>query len=176
MVSRLALFLCVCIASPLFAQEPAAVKPGKEHKLLHRNIGERTGMMKMWVAGPDSDPVMIPVKETNTLLHNGLWVRSTFECGPYIGSGVMGYDPEKKKYVGNWINNQTPEMSIMEGTYDETKHELTMSFRGRNNAGLMTEMRSVTRWQPGKPEVFIMMEKGETGQWATAFEVTYDSK
>lgn len=176
MYSRIAFLLCFAIASPIFAQEPAAVQPGKEHKLLHKNLGERTGMMKMWPMGPDSDPMMIPVKETNTLLHNGLWIRSTFECGPYMGSGVLGYDPEKKKYVGNWINNQTADMSIMEGTYNEAKHELTMTFRGKNNAGQMTDMKSVTKSLPGKPELFTMMQKSANGKWETAFEVTYESK
>lgn len=172
MISRFALGLCLFAASTGFAQEPPSVSPGKEHKLLHKNIGERTGMMKMWPAGPDSDPMMIPVKETNTLLHNGLWVRSVFECGPYVGSGVLGYDPEKKKYVGNWINNQTANMSVMEGTYNEDKKVLTMKFRGKNNSGKTVDMKSLTTFN--SPETFVMMQKGDGGQWEKVFEVTYE--
>lgn len=176
MIARLALVFGLLASTTVVAQEPAAVSPGDEHKLLQRNLGERTGMMKMWPAGPDSEPMMIPVKETNTSLHNGLWVRSVFECGPYIGSGVLGYDPQKKKYVGNWINNTTAEMSVMKGTYDKAKHELTMTFRGKNNMGKMTDMKSVSRSEPGKPEQFIMMEKTDAGKWQTSFEVTYEEK
>lgn len=176
MIARLTLVFGLLVSSSAYSQEPAAVSPGKEHKLLHRCLGERTGMMKMWPAGPDSDPIMMPVKETNTSLHNGLWVRSVFECGPYRGSGVMGYDPDEKQYVGNWINNMTAEMSIMKGTYNEAKHELTMTFRGRASSGKMADMKSVTEFVPGKPERFIMMEKSDAGKWQTAFEVTYEDK
>ncbi|MEP3478035.1 MAG: DUF1579 family protein [Fuerstiella sp.] len=176
MIVRLTLVFGMLLSSNAFAQEPAAVTPGEEHKRLHSNLGERMGMMKMWPGGPESEPMMIPVKETNTSLHNGLWVRSEFECGPYMGSGVLGYDLDKKVYVGNWINNTTAEMSVMTGTYNKEKHELTMTFRGKNNMGKMVDMKSVTRSIPGKPELFIMMEKTDAGTWRTSFEVTYEDK
>ncbi len=159
-----------------FAQAPAA-GPTKEHELLNRNLGDRTGTMKMW-ASPDADPIEIPVKETNTLVLGGLWVQTELIAGPYQGRGMTGYDPAKKKYIGIWTNNQTPHLTVMEGTNNAKTHELTMLFRDLDPAtGDMVDMKSVTSSVPGKPESFTMYARdAASGKWVKSFVMTYDEK
>ena len=160
------------------AQEETLPKPSKEHELLKKNLGTRTGQMKMWVQGPDSDPVAMPFTETSAEILNGFWVETKFESGPYQGRGMTGFDPIKKKYIGTWTNNMSPSISVMEGTYDETSHELTMAFRDYDEmTGKLADMKSVTSFVPGKPETMTMYKKdAETGKFFAAFVMTYDAK
>ena len=63
--------------------------------------------------------------EKNRLLEGGLWIISDYvaELGSmkFEGHGIIGYNPEKKRYVGTWVDNMTPMISPMEGTYDVEK-------------------------------------------------------
>ena len=174
----------ICIAtvmlltSPIAAAQDAAPKPTKEHELLAKNVGTRTGTMKMWVQGPDVAPMEMPFKETNTSIMNGFWVETKFESGPYKGRGMSGYDPIKQKYIGTWTNNMAPHMSVMEGTYDETANEVTMVFKDYDTmTGKLTDMKSVTSNAPGKAETMTMYKKdAKSGKWVTVFVMTYDAK
>ena len=167
----------VLLTSPLgLAQDGGMPKPTKEHKLLAKNLGTRTGTMKMWVQGPEAAPMETPFKETNTSIHNGFWVESKFEAGPYKGRGMSGYDPIKKKYIGTWINNMSPHLSVFEGTYDETANELTMAFQDYDAmTGKLTDMKSVTSLAPDKPETMTMYKKdAKSGNWVMVFIMTYN--
>lgn len=153
-------------------------KPTKEHEFLKKNLGTRTGTMKIFVGGPDAKPLEMPFKETNTSIHNGFWVQSEFESGPYKGRGMNGFNPVTKKYIGTWTSNMTPHMSVMEGTYDESAHELTMTFRDYDEAtGKLTDHRAVGQDAPGKPEVFTMYKKdAKSGKWVKSFILEYAAK
>ena len=171
--------IVLSMTSPLaFSQDAseALPKPTKEHELLMKNLGPRTGQMKMWVQGPDADPIVMPFKETNKAILNGFWVETHFETGPYQGHGMSGFDPIKKKYIGTWSNNMSPSMSVMEGTYEESKNELTMVFRDYDEAtGKLTDMKTVTADPPGKPETMTMYKKdANSGKWIVSFVMTYD--
>ena len=167
----------ILLASPLALAQEAA-KPSPEHELLAKNLGTRTGTMKMWIQGPDAAPIEVPFKETNTSILNGFWVETQFESGPYKGRGMSGYDPKKNKYVGTWAQNMSPHLGVMEGTYDEQKHELTMTFKDYDlTTGQLLDHKTVSSFVPGKPETMTMYIKdAKSGQWTTSFVMTYDSK
>jgi hypothetical protein len=165
-------------SSFVFSQEEGLPQPSKEHELLKANLGTRTGQMKMWIRGQDAAPLVMPFTETNTSILNGFWVETKFKAGPYMGRGMSGFDPIKKKYVGTWTNNMAPYMSVMEGTYDEKSKEITMEFRDYDAvSGKLTDMKSVTSLAPGKPETMTMYKKdAKTQKFITAFVMTYDAE
>ena len=72
----------------------------KEHKLLQQDVGVWDADMKIWMQGPDSDPVVSQGVERSRPLGD-LWVLSTFEGAvgeqKSTGHSQMGYDPLKKK-------------------------------------------------------------------------------
>ncbi len=133
--SRLAYFalasLCLIPTAP--AQD-AAPQPTAEHKMLAQEAGQWMGEMKMFINGPDADPVVMPCSEKNVMMDTGLWLISEFESGPFKGHGQFGYDPEKKKFVGSWIDNQTSSLGIMEGTHDAKTNETTYLSKMMNPA------------------------------------------
>jgi hypothetical protein len=116
------------------AQPPAIPAPGPEHKLLARDVGVWKVEMKLWMAGPDADPVEAEGMETNKLVKNGFWLDSQFEGDMFgqkmTGGGQYGYDPVKKKYVGTWTDSMSPHLSVMEGEYDAASKTLTYVTRG----------------------------------------------
>ena len=165
----------ILIALPL-ASAQETPKPSPEHELLAQNLGTRTGMMKMWTQ-PEAAPIEVPFKETSKSILNGFWVESEFESGPYKGRAMSGYDPKKKMYIGTWANNLGPHLALMEGTYDEQKHELTMTFKDYDAvSGQLTDHKSVTSNPPGKPETMTMYKKDAKGEWVTSFVMTYDKQ
>ncbi|MEE9391743.1 MAG: DUF1579 family protein [Planctomycetota bacterium] len=93
--------------------------PQKEHKEILKSVGNWEGTLTSFMPGAPSEPVA--AKETVVAV-GGFWTQSRFECEfggvPYVGTGCVGYDPAKKKYLGTWIDSMSTALAIMEGDYD----------------------------------------------------------
>jgi hypothetical protein len=91
--------------------------------------------MSMMTA-PGAPPQESEGTETNTLGCGGLWLISDFKGKlmgmPYHGHGIQGWDPEKKKYVGVWVDNMTVRLDISEATYDAAAKTLTAKAKGKD--------------------------------------------
>jgi len=115
----------------LFPQEMP--KPTAEHKLIHQGIGTWEGTLTMHMPGMSTEPV--PSTEVVTAM-GPFWTTSRFECDfmgmPFVGAGSMGYDPNKKKYLGTWIDNMSPALAVMEGEMDKESGKLTMHYEAMN--------------------------------------------
>ena len=175
--SALSAVITVCLCTNLIAQE-AAPEPTAQHKLLAREAGEWTGEMKMYMEGPEADPVTMPVIEKNVMMDTGLWLISDFESGPFKGHGQFGYDTGKKKFVGTWIDNQTTSLGIMEGTHDAKSGEMTFMSSMMNPAtGKMEPTKTVSRFIDSDNRHFVMFMKAETGDgWSKWMEINYQRK
>ena len=144
-------FLTTTLLASLFAAACVAQQPptlSTEHAVLQKDVGTWTGTMTLY---PDNaaEPMVLPVRETNTLFAGGLWVLSDFDAGPFKGRGQFGYDLKKKKYVGTWIDNMNPFMSVMEGDYDEEKKQMVMEFTGIDPVSREPERMKSVMTTPG---------------------------
>lgn len=164
-------------SSVLVAQQ-APPEPTEAHRQLQKEVGMWEGEMKFWPNGPDSDPITMPVTEKNVMMDTGLWLITDFESGPFKGHGVFGYDPAKKKYVGTWVDNQTPSLSLMEGTHDEKTGETTYTSSMLNPAtGKMEPTKSVGKMIDSDNKHFAMFMKSATGDgWTKSMEISYRRK
>ena len=161
----------ISLSSSVFAQQPP--QPTKQHEILKKDVGTWTGTMKMFLAGPDGDPIVMPIKETNTMMSPGLWLVSKFESGPFQGRGQFGYDPLKKKYVGTWIDNMTPHLSVMVGEFDADKGVMTMFSEVVDpTTGTTKKTKSVSRFDGDDKRNFVMYSKTD-GNWVKSFEINY---
>jgi hypothetical protein len=64
---------------------------------------------------------------------------------PFTGHGTMGYDQQKQKYVGTWIDSMKSGLFISEGTGDEHGKVFTMIAQGYCDAeGKAITMKQVS--------------------------------
>ena len=142
--------ICMCgityaaLSPALPWQEDGMPKPSEEHKMVMEGLGEYTGTITIHNMGPE--PVASPCTETVQGVGQ-FWTQSRFETEfmgkAFSGSSTFGYDPDKKKYIGTWVDSMTPSLTFMEGEYDETKKAIVMNYENKDPmSGKMVKMRS----------------------------------
>jgi hypothetical protein len=158
---------------------PPIPKPTEEHKLLAKDEGTWDATVKSWMSGPDSAPTISKGVEVDKLMPGGLWLLNDFdgEFGgmAFHGHGVTGYDTQKKKYIGTWVDSMTTSIMTMEGDYDADKHIMTMYGKGIDPAGKAYESKSVSKFEGDSVRVFTMSIKSDEtkGEFMKMMEITY---
>ena len=136
----LAAVALLMFAAP-FAAAQELPKPGPEHELLKKWVGNWDATMKMM--GMESKGVA-----TYKMELGGLWLTSTFDgevAGmKFSGRGLDSYDAGKKKYVGIWVDSFSTSPMTLEGTYDKEKKTMTMSGEGPGEGGKPMKYKTVT--------------------------------
>jgi hypothetical protein len=133
-------------------------KPSKEHEFLKQFEGswESTAKFRMSADQPWSES---KGTETNRMM-GGFWLVSEWKGDmmgqTFQGIGATGYDPNKKKYVGSWVDSMAPYLSTGEGTLDAGGKVLT------------TQVAS-TDFMTGKPCTMRMVQEikdKDTTSWS----------
>ena len=143
LTATLAVCGVVYAATPLM-QGP--VQPTEHHERVMKGVGHWKGTMTMSMPGmPESTS---DCSETVTAL-GGLWTQSQFRTNfmgmEFQGSATLGYDPKKGKFVGTWIDNMNPMLTVMEGVYDKEKNAIVMEYEMMDEmTGEMKPVRSYT--------------------------------
>lgn len=159
----------VLATSTVRAQE--GPKPGPEHDILKKHVGDWTLTMKM---GPGME-----AKGTVTYKMDlgGLWLTSTMESelfgAKFTGKGMDTYCPTKKKYVAIWIDSMSTGPVLQEGTYDAAKKTLTLDGTGPGHDGKETKYKSTTEFADDDTVNFTMWV-GETKD--PTFTIVYKRK
>src|SRR5262245_2273395 len=101
-------------------QTPELPKPGKEHQWLQQLAGEWDCDVEMYME-PGKPPQKCKGTESIRSL-GGFWTLSE-QKGEFMGMSfngllTLGYDPEKEKYVGTWVDNMTNYLWKYEGSLD----------------------------------------------------------
>lgn len=119
--------LHLILALALAAQEPPAT-PGKEHALLKKLAGTWDLASNFPTAPGDEEESK--GTEVARLQHGGLWLTTDFKGRmggqPFTGTGTMGYDPRKKKYVSTWVDSRSSSILLFEGELSPDGKTLTM--------------------------------------------------
>jgi hypothetical protein len=174
-----ALGVVFAMVVPLAAQE-SVPKPTKEHDLLKQDVGTWDATIKAWM-GP-GEPSVSKGKEVNKMMPGDLWSISDFEGEfggmPFYGHGTFGYDTNKKKYVGTWVDSMSTTPMLMEGTYDAAAHTMTMLSDTVGQDGKPVKTKSVSEQKSDGSRVFTMYMKSDaTGpDFVKAMEITYTKK
>ena len=165
-----------------FAKLP---KPGPEHKLLAKLEGTWNAKVKSWF-GPgepkESSGVMV-----RTMIMDGRFLHEEFQGEflgkKFLGSGVTGFDVNKKKFVMAWIDNFGTGIDTRTGTYD--KDNKTFTFQGEEDSPETgkTKIRDVLKLVSAEEQVFEMYrtplgttEKKTDGKEIKVMEITYTRK
>ena len=112
-------------------------EPQKEHQWLQKLVGEWTSEAAM-AMGPDKPPEKCVGTESVRSL-GGLWILAEGQ-GEMPGGGVattmmtLGYDPQKKRFVGTWIGSMMTYLWAYDGALDATERVLTLDAEGPDMA------------------------------------------
>jgi hypothetical protein len=117
--------------------------------------------------------------ETNSLL-GGLWLVTDFKAEmmgtPFQGHGVTGYDPNKKKYVGTWVDTMSSGLLLSESSWDAATKTMTGTTEGPDMSGQVQKMKSVVTYKDPDTRVFTMSGTGPDGKDVKFMTITYKRK
>jgi hypothetical protein len=154
------------------------VKPGPEHELLKKDVGTWDATVENLMPPPGAPAPPPPSKgvETNKLI-GGLWLVTDFKSQmmgqPFQGHGTTGYDTNKKKYVGTWVDSMSTGLMVGESTYDPATKTVTGYMEGTDPAGKPAKMKMVTEYKDDNTRVFTMYMTGPDGKEAPGMRITY---
>jgi hypothetical protein len=164
-----AIVTLVIAATACKAQDgPPKTEPSKEREWLKQFEGEWHG---------DVGEV---VWRTRTL--GDLWtvfdIKGTMGGIPMTAMMTLGYDAQKKKYVGTWADSVFPHLWILEGTVDASGKILPLETEGPNPAGggKMTKMKDTIELKSKDHFVLTSSMRGDDGKWNDFMTVNYRRK
>jgi len=95
-----------------------AATPNEHHEWLEQLIGEWDVTTTMY--GMGEEPTKSRATASYSWLHEGRWVAQEFEGQmmgmPFSGTGILGYDNFKQKYVSIWLDDMSTAILLYEGT------------------------------------------------------------
>jgi hypothetical protein len=152
---------------------PPGPEPTAEHKWLADGAGKWKATGKVFV-GPGQEMPLSGV-QTNTMQPGGLWQITDFkeDTGPFVGHGIAGYDPAKKKFVSVWVDSMGTELAPAEGTLSADKKTLTMEFMATGPTGEKEKMKETITRKDDKTSFFEMFKVGADGKQMKVLEITY---
>ncbi len=158
-------------------------QPQKEHEWLQRFVGEWT-----FEGEATMEPGKPPAKFTGTesvRSLGGLWIlaegQGEVPCstGGYATTLVtLGYDPEKKKYVGTFVGSMMTNLFSYEGTLDATGRILTLDTEGPDMSGAAktAKYQDVIEAKSDDHRVLRSRMLGGDGNWHEFMAVHYRRK
>jgi len=158
-------------------------EPQKEHLWLHKLLGEWTTEMP---APGDSKEKCTGTESVRKL--GDLWVLCEGR-GEMPGGGIahmlmtLGYDTQKKRYVGTWVGSMMTWMWIYEGSLDAAQRVLTLNSEGPQFTpegnlveGKLAKYRDVIEFKSDDHRVLTSHVLGEDGKWNQFMEAHYRRK
>jgi hypothetical protein len=167
------------VAASVHAQE-APPMPTEQHKWLDQLVGEWDTSSEVTFA-PGMPPLKCEGKESVRKL--GGFFTVSEQVGNFMGTevkGVMtlGYDAEKKKYIGTWVDSMSSHMWHYVGTVDDAGKVLTLEAEGPNPLaeGKKAKFRDVITIKDKDHKVMTSSMLGEDGKWVTFMTANYTRK
>lgn len=146
--------------------------PGPEHRVLAKDVG--TWDAEIEVNVPGGPPQRSRGVSEGRLACGGRWLLLGYrsEGGDFEGHGVYGYDPQKKKYVGTWVDTMRPFLAPMEGDWDAEKRTMTFVAEVPSPQGAI-RWRETTETVDDDTRRFQVVMLGADGAETVALTTTY---
>jgi hypothetical protein len=153
-------------------------EPQKEHQWLHRLVGEWMfeGEATM---GPDQPSEKFQGTESARSL-GGLWIlaegQGEMPCsGDATTLMTLGYDLQKKRYVGTWIGSMMTQLWVYDGALDADGRVLTLEAEGPSmtEEGKMAKYKDVIEFKSDDHRTLTSYVLGEDGAWHRLMTANY---
>jgi hypothetical protein len=156
-------------------------QPQKEHQWLQKLVGEWTYESSASM-GPDAAPINTQGTESVRTL-GGLWVlcEGHFEMpggGPDTTLMSLGFDPDKKRFVGTFIGSMMTYLWIYDGELDQAGRVLTLNAEGPDFSvpGKMAKYKDVIEIKDDDHRVLSSHFLGDDGTWHGFMTANYRRK
>jgi hypothetical protein len=156
-------------------------EPQKEHVWLQALVGEWTveGVATM---EPGKPPMKYQGSESVRSL-GGLWILAEGKGGMPDGGAMttimtLGYDPQKKRYVGSFVASMMTHMWLYDGALDAAGGVLRLDTEGPGMAteGKMAKYQDVIELKDNDHRVLTSQVLGEDGKWHQFMRAEYRRK
>lgn len=159
---------------------PEMPKPTKEHEWLKKLAGDWTVEAEMF---PDPGKPSVKSSGTETAwMLGGFWVVSQGKGEAagmaYASVLTLGFDAERKVYIGTWVDSMTGYLWRYEGALNETGTALILHTEGPcpKVKGRMLKFKEVIEFSDDDHKKMTSHVQGEDGNWTTAVVVTATRK
>ncbi|HEU4888345.1 MAG TPA: DUF1579 domain-containing protein [Thermoanaerobaculia bacterium] len=151
-------------------------EPQKEHQWLARLVGDWSmeGEANM---GPGTPETFKGTESARSI--GGLWVIVEGE-GAMPGGGTstsmmtLGYDPQKKRFVGSFLGSMMTNLWIYEGTLDADGRVLTLDTEGpgMSGDGTLAKYKDSIEFKSDDERVMTSQVQGADGTWTQIMTMT----
>lgn len=156
-------------------------EPQKEHQWLQKLVGEWTSEMDATME-PGKPPEKFKGTESVRSL-GGLWILAEGQ-GEMPGGGIattimtLGYDPQKKRYVGTFVGSMMTHLWVYDGALDEAERVLTLRAEGPSMAaeGKTAKYEDVIEFKSQDHRVLTSHMLGDDGKWYAFMTAHYRRK
>lgn len=169
-LSAICTVFVLALPSIASAQEmPEMPKPQKEHEFLQKFVGEWESVGK-GIMAEGAEPMECTGTASNRML-GGFWIVSNGK-GEVMGDTMenvmqIGFDSEKGKYVGTWIDSFSNHMWKYEGTVEGEKLILNAEGPDMTNPEKTAMYRDEFEFKSPDHYVLTSSAQGEDGKWVT---------
>jgi hypothetical protein len=129
--------------------------------------------------GPDKPPHKFSGTESVRAL-GGLWIigegRGQMPDGtPSISLLTLGYDPQKKRFVGTWVGSMMTTMWLYTGTRDTSGNVLTLETEGPDFAveGRIAPYHDAYEFRGDDHRILTSATQGADGKWTKFMTAHY---
>ena len=156
-------------------------EPQKEHEWLQKLVGEWTYESEATME-PGKPPMRFSGTE-NVRSLGGLWILAEGQ-GEMPGGGTatmmmtLGYDPQKKRFVGTWVGSMMTYLWVYDGELDAAESVLTLNAEGPSMAteGKIEKYKDVIEFKSDKHRVLTSHMLGDDGEWHGFMTANYRRK
>ena len=162
-------------------ESPMSAEPQKQHHWLQKLVGEWTYESEASM-GPDHPPESCGGTESVRTL-GGIWILAEGQGempggGPATTLVTLGYDPEKKRFVGTFIGSMMTHLWVYDGELDEAERVLTLNAEGPDftQPGKSAKYKDVIELKSDDHRVLTSHALGDDGQWHQFMTANYRRK
>jgi len=156
-------------------QMPDMPKPQPQHHWLRQLVGEWKSDVDCYMGA--EEPVFKNQGTESVRALGDFWIINEIKSEnpefPFTASLTVGYDPEKKQYIGTWVDSMSGYFWKYTGSVDETGKILTLLTEGPCPMfpGKLSKFREVTEMISNDHKRFTSSILGEDGNWSTCMVV-----
>lgn len=159
---------------------PTPAEPAAQHAWLQRLVGEWTCTVE--AAMDEGLPPMTFESTESVRSIGGLWIvaesRGELAGSPFASMLTLGYDPEKKAFVGSWIDTMHTHLWTYTGQLDEASGTLTLDTEGPSfeQPGTMGRYRETLQLVAPDHKVFTSSYEKADGTFEPFMRAEYRRK